>query len=416
MLRNLASLVLALLLLLSGCTTKPAVPRAAENQTAGRTSDAATGAVTTPSQSTASQPNVQPTTVSGWNDRAFERIKEQRWEEAIAAAKAALALDAKSSAGYFNLGRAYLGAGKAYDATQAFNEASRLTSQGNADVEYFRGQAFAAYGNAWRAAVIYSEALTKFPGDAQLAAALAELRAKHKELAAVTTTADVDGDGQPDQITVDLSRVTVVSGKGRVLYDGHPWGDAVGYSSQAMTVQVFPMPEGAPLLDVQIGGCPAYYQHTVLWYDRAAGVMKQINPDVLCSLWDSLGGGRIRVSYRAFPYARGDVLDWRNGSFVAEPQHYASLLWADVVTAKNLQGIVQDLLSGDFNAADDFFAQPTDYATLKQRLKQGKWSAGPLVDAAANPLRVPLLQDGNVRGYLLFDVGTHKVSAVEWSP
>lgn len=114
-----------------------------------------------------------PTTAAAWNDRAFTAIKAGQWQEAIQAAKEALALEKENAAAHFNLGRAYLGAGQAAEALKAFEQAHWRTEGANADVEYYRGQAAEAAGQPMTAYSIYRDALAKLPGpDKEIRAAL----------------------------------------------------------------------------------------------------------------------------------------------------------------------------------------------------------------------------------------------------
>lgn len=115
-------------------------------------------------------------TVSDWNDRAFALLRQQQWAEAGAAAQRALDLDRGSSAAWFNLGRAQLGAGHAGEALFSFGEASRLTGGRNADVEYYRGQAAVVAGKRVEAIRIYRQAIINLGADKEIMAALAPLQ------------------------------------------------------------------------------------------------------------------------------------------------------------------------------------------------------------------------------------------------
>ncbi|HWI65238.1 MAG TPA: tetratricopeptide repeat protein, partial [Symbiobacteriaceae bacterium] len=116
-------------------------------------------------------------TLAEQNDLALKLIKQANWEEAILVATKATEIDAASAPAWFNLGRAYLGAGKAAQAVSALRQASALTKAGSADTEYYLGKALEAAGQPGEARSVYQVAKAKWPDDKEIAAALSSLPA-----------------------------------------------------------------------------------------------------------------------------------------------------------------------------------------------------------------------------------------------
>ncbi|MGE5674493.1 MAG: tetratricopeptide repeat protein [Mycobacterium leprae] len=149
--------LLLLVLLASGCS-KSKAPEANAGQSA--------------TDSPVQVQQGEPQTVNEWNDRSFTLIKAGKWADAEAAANSALKLDPKSSAGWFNLGRAQYGQLRYPDAVRSFQTASTLTDGKNTDVEYYLGMALERAGRANDAVAVYKKALATFGSDKQIEARL----------------------------------------------------------------------------------------------------------------------------------------------------------------------------------------------------------------------------------------------------
>jgi hypothetical protein len=158
-----------------------------------------------------------PPPVNEWNDRTFQLIKEKRWSQAVEAGQKAVAMDGKNSAAHFNLGRAYLGAGRTGEAAAELDKASELTGGANADVEYFRGDARFAAGQTPQGADIWAQSLEgPVAGDRVIADALQKILFK---VPLPVVVGDVDGDGKPDLLRVADDHFRITSGTGQRLYD-----------------------------------------------------------------------------------------------------------------------------------------------------------------------------------------------------
>lgn len=128
-----------------------------------------------------------------------------------------------------------------------------MTKGTNADIEYYRGKAAEASSAAFRAALIYQGALRTFSADKEIKAALTDLRSKHPEWK-VVQEADVDLDGKPDRITLDMTWLTITGGNGQTLYDASPWGDYPLFDFGFEPLVLHPLPDLPPLIHVQGGG------------------------------------------------------------------------------------------------------------------------------------------------------------------
>jgi hypothetical protein len=154
--------------------TAPTVADQGQGAAPAQTPAGTPTASTTPSTGTAPAQSID-----ALNDAALTAIRAGKWEEAIAAATRAVEKDRGNVAANFNLGRAYLGAGKGMEAYGALMKASGANREPNADIEYYRGQAAEAAGLLMTAHGVYQNALARLPApDKEIRLALEALTAK----------------------------------------------------------------------------------------------------------------------------------------------------------------------------------------------------------------------------------------------
>lgn len=308
--RRLAPLLIAAagMLLLTACggkapaqapTTSVSVPAAAEPE------------------APAPAPEPKPPTVDEWNEKALAAINDQKWQAAIDSASQAIALDGKSSAGWFNLGRGQLGAGQAKESVRSFIMAHNLLQQTpNVDVEFFLATAQQMAGRPRDALATYQRALKLWPDDPDLPRALADLQQQHDvTVLGMEDSFDLDGDGRPDQVEILGSEIRINLAAGGWAYKS----EVVDLPDPKYQVAVYPLRGTTPLVDISYAGsCTTGRFHTFVWYDRAAMTTRVIEPEGNCLTYDYLGDGRFETTMALGKEDQVVTKRWADGKWVTE--------------------------------------------------------------------------------------------------
>lgn len=399
--RNLVAFVMLLALFLTACTQQPAP---GDHKVSAPPVEAAPSATAQPPQS-----------ADALNDQALLAIRAHKWTEAVDAATQAMKLAPNSSAAYFNRGRAELGAGKLTEAERDLRQASMLTDGKNADVEYYLGQVLERH-EPFRAAVVYQKALAGHPEDNELAKALADLKASHADLAPLSLAADINLDGKPEQIRIDILYVTVQASGGEMLYAGYPFRNIQPDYQPKDAIGLVPLPGEPPLIHLQASGCPSYTNHALLWYDPAKRAVRPVPVDAPCSILSTDGKGGIGAARRSGTDMEYRSWVWQGGALVPREAPKPTLMTEQLINPANLRETISRILAGELGFGEMLFSDQALYKEFEARAIQGKWAVGELADPKADPVRLPLLKDGKVRAHLLFAPTKHEVYAIEWLP
>lgn len=361
-------------------------------------SPASKPAVTEPPATEPPAPSVpvasKPTTLAGWNDLAFTQINAQRWAEAIEAAQEAIALDGKSSAAHFNLGRAYLGAGKAEEAVPAFDTASTLTEGANADVEFYRGRAREAANQLAEAVRVWADALEgPLAGDQEIAAALEALLQKHD---APVALGDVDMDARLDLLRVDGDRFRITSGTGQRRYDGEIMRNTWDGSSHI--IRLYPLSGEPPLIHVEVPACASAPLNTFFWFDPEVKEVRELDGgEGPCSVFLYVDDHRLENGLRAGGVYLINELRFEAGAFQSVGRKSA-LMW--LPTAEVVEYYLTSISAWPMGAPEELFLSTESYEQFMAKTKDGSWifeEAGP---PTAESVQLKALKDGKEAGLI----------------
>lgn len=347
-------------------------------------------------------------TVSDWNDKAFTAIKAQRWTEAEAAAREALKLDKENSAGWFNLGRALLGEERAEEAANAFSSAAGLSASKNADIEFYLAQAQEAAGRISLAAGRYESALQAFPGDKVIAAALEALKARYSPGPVPDWVGDFDGDGKPDRVLADSSRLTILSADGKALlnytFDGLPNG-------QKLYPNVYRMDDGTQLVQVIYPACASAPQNAFFWYNRGTGSVIVDTKGFPCMFIDHKQESIFVGIYKEPPFMRFAQVQWSKTGWIAGAIE-KTVLNFDVYPGQ-LPYVLTTVADARNRFADPtaLFASAELYQSFATKTQTGHWSFAKSDD----PLRLNATVDGKPHGTLTLTYEKNRITAMTWS-
>lgn len=340
------------------------------------------------------------------NDLAFTLIKAKRWNEAIEAARTATEIDAKSSAAWFNLGRALLGAGRPWEAREGFVKARAL--QDSADAAYFQGQAEEAMGQVSDADQTYAYGLKQWPQDQELAAARTALKARYSQYPTLpAAVGDIDGDGKADLVFVSPQRLQLMSGTGAVLYE-----QQLGERPDApVGASVFPQ-EGGAVVRVYLPGCPSAPANIILWF--ANGKLQQDKPG--CGSFSFTGGAVTFTStLREAPFASIATQQWDWGQWA--PARIRTVVMFDTVYPEQIPWVLTRLAQAvpEVEGAQAWFDPPALYETFKQRPGPGR-AEFTLVEGKGTPnLTFEVLLNGKLSGHLVISHANGKITGVKWT-
>lgn len=365
--------------------------------------------------------------MSDLNDQAFSLLKDQKWAEAAAAAKSALALDGASSAAWFNLGRAQLGQKQYGDAVVSFTRASELSTGNNSDVEYNRGRALWLAGKKDAALQAVKQALAKFPRDPDFQTLLGQIQGAPgtSKVDDRTWQADLYGDGTLATFTLkengktsvsDHQDLVVTNSKGEVLFQGSPAGQRI------LRLRMLQMPDGARLAHIEWDGCPAYPQNQVLWYDPATKAVRDLSgKGDMCASWTYQGNGNFATFYRLY-YPVAGVVDnhWEHGKLVGTGS--ALVIYAGV-NPYTLDATLTDIAArpeGEVQGTENLFASPDIYRQFRASFAPMQAAFRLSGDREARPIKLSVTMAGKPGGTLSVTLakgkdGSEQITALDWS-
>jgi len=216
---------------------------------------------------------------------------------------------------------------------------------------------------------------------------------------------DLDGDSIPEVVTWSDTVVTVTTQTGRLLLE-HDLGN-LGASAQtgAKVIRV-PGEPALLILSAAVRCVPATASAHFLFQFDGATLQPAEQQFPTCSMWRELGGGQIQVDSYEGAVVKRQTFQWLNATLTLQDGPVYSIM-APRIEPDTLEYALQiimahgaaveggEALFETINLYERFLAKVGDGATWEV----GEWSVGSC--PADQPIRVPLLRDGQPGGALL---------------
>jgi tetratricopeptide (TPR) repeat protein len=351
-------------------------------------------------------------------DEAYALLKQQKWAEAEATARKALAMDSGSAVAWYYLGQAQLGTGRAGEALTSFRHASELLGAMNPDVEFHLAKALWLSGNRAEALTRLQEGARRFSYHPEFAQLLAEVQAAGGQGKAQAPSAegqvwrvDLDGDGQAEIIRETKDDLVVTTSQGGVLYQEGKRGKEVS------AVTPLTMPDGTMVAHVEWRACPAYPQNHLLWYNPADRRVHDAVGSDACTLYDYNGKGSFTSFYREYPLARVVTRTWQKGALVQTAMGYTLYV---SVSIENLPTVLGAIASSknEIQGAAELFATKALYERFQTQTRGGAWSFER--GGAELPLRLTVKEHGKKVGTIQVETVSQddglQITAFTWPP
>lgn len=351
-------------------------------------------------------PKPDPAQVSALNDRSYLFTKAANWAEAERTAREALALDPKSSAAWYNLGKAQMGAGSYGEATKSFNKASELTNRTNVDIQYNLAKALYLQGDLESSLHEASYGVSRFPTDPDFPKLLTQVQADLP--GKLLLEIDIDRDGDLEAVLETKAGIQVRDSQGTVLYQGQKLGSLVSY------VRPLTMPDGTIIVHAEWAACPTYPQNELLWYNPATKQIQNAAPKDMCTTYDYAGKGAFTSWYRTHPIATAEVRRWEQGALVSVSSH--QVLYGDV-HQEQLPWVLSIVASSkdEVRDAQRLFATPELYQQFRAETSGQHW--GFTWASKQDPSRLHVMQGENALGSITIALDQGGViTALSWPP